>query len=77
MFSLQGGASSCKWEIRTAHLTSPYMRADYIGPEHVPHDHGALFVITVGQAINYYDSGVDGWGEKARPGWVAMDAGYM
>lgn len=74
IFALQGGASSCGWEINTNHITAPTMYVEYIGPERLLQDQTAIFKVTVAQAVNYYDAGVAQ--DKDRPGWVAMDYGY-
>ena len=43
LFSLDGGASSCQWEVGTAHRSAPTLSWEYIGPDVLPADTAALF----------------------------------
>jgi hypothetical protein len=73
IFSLQGGASSCKWEVNTYHRSAPTMEVDYLGPDLIPPDQPALFKVTIANAIYYYEAGPT---DKLRPGWASADLGY-
>jgi hypothetical protein len=74
IFSLQGGASSCKWEANTYHKSAPTVKVDYVGPDQIPPDQPALFKMNLGNEVNYYEGGIAGG--KLRPGWVTLDDSY-
>jgi hypothetical protein len=74
LFSLDGGASACTWEVNTYHRSDPTLKVDYVGADNVAPDQPALFFVTVGNNIFYYENGpVAG---KWRPGWAATNLGY-
>ena len=74
LFSLDGGASQCTWEVGTAHRVQPTILGEYIGPPTLKPDDAALFKVTVGNNLNYYGAGPAAG--KFRPGWAAGDGGY-
>ena len=73
LFFTNGGASSCGWEAGTAHRSAPTVKSKYVGPADLPPDQPALFELTLGNEINYYESGQDA---IDRPNWVYHDVGY-
>jgi hypothetical protein len=74
LFALDGGASACTWEANTYHRSDPTLSVDYVGADNVAPDQPALFLVTVGNNVFYYEGGpVAG---KWRPGWAATDLGY-
>ena len=74
LFSLDGGASQCLWEVGTAHRSIPMLKAEYIGPEQIGPDDAALFKVNVGNGLSYYEAGISP--TKFRPGWSMADGGY-
>ena len=74
LFSLDGGASSCQWEVGTAHRTAPSLSWKYLGPDVLPADQLALFQVKLSNSINYYQAGPREWD---RPGWMGTDTGYV
>jgi len=74
LLSLDGGASSCQWEVGTAHRSAPTLAWEYVGPETVAADEPALFRVTLGNSVNYYQAGPVA---KTRPGWSGTDTGYV
>jgi hypothetical protein len=74
LFVLDGGASSCAWEVKTKPRAAPKMEAVYVGPDRPAPDQPALFKVTLGQAENYYEAGP--LTPKWRPGWLETDKGY-
>ena len=74
LFSLDGGASQCLWEVGTAHRSMPMLKAEYIGPEQIGPDDAALFRVNVGNGLSYYEAGISP--TKYRPGWSIEDGGY-
>lgn len=74
LFSLDGGASSCQWEVGTAHRTAPSSSWKYIGADVVPEDQPAFFSVKLSNTINYYQAGPREW---FRPGWMGTDTGYV
>ena len=73
LFSLDGGASSCAWEVGSAHRSAPTLKWKYIGPDLLRADQAALFTVTLSNAQNYYQAGVSSG--KTRPGWTMVDYG--
>jgi hypothetical protein len=78
-FALDGGASSCQWEVFTAHRSAPTLQISYLGPDRPAADEPALFKVTLGQATNYYQNsiGFGPNGELFRTGWKGTDTGYV
>jgi hypothetical protein len=74
LFALDGGASACTWEVNTYHRSDPTLSVAYVGADNVAPDQPALFLVTVGNNVFYYEGGpVAG---KWRPGWAATNLGY-
>ena len=73
LFSLDSGASSCQWEVGTVHRSAPTLAWEYIGPDVLGPDDAALFRVTLGNSISYYQAGPN---SKNRPGWVAAENGF-
>ena len=74
LFSLDGGASQCVWEVGTAKRSMPTLAVEYIGPGVLGPDDTAVFKVTVANALDYYGAGPAGG--KLRPGWQERDHGY-
>ena len=74
LLSLDGGASSCQWEVGTAHRSAPTLEWQYIGRDVLGPDDKALFAVTLGNSINYYSGGPSE--NKYREGWTRSDGGY-
>lgn len=74
LFSLDGGASSCQWEVGSAHRSAPGLEWEYIGPPQIAPDQPALFKVKVSNAINYYAAGPE---SRFRPHWMGTDTGYV
>ena len=76
LFSVDGGASHCQWEVGTAHRSSLTMAWEYLGDPELPvrADEAALFRVTLGNTINYHEAGTT---SKDRPGWTGDDRGYV
>jgi hypothetical protein len=73
LFVLDGGASSCAWEVKTKPRAAPKMSVVYVGADRPARDQPALFKVTLGQAENYYEAGpLPMW----QPGWLETDKGY-
>ena len=74
LFSLNGGASQCVWEVGTKERSMPTLAVEYIGPDVLGPDDTAVFRVTVANARDYYGAGPAGG--KSRPGWQERDHGY-
>lgn len=74
ILSIQGGASSCKWEYNTYHRAAPAMSVDYTGPKFLPPTAPALFKLRLENAVQYYENGPSTG--KSRPGWTEVAKGY-
>ena len=74
LLSLDGGASSCQWEPGTAHKSAPTLKWHYLGADVLPADEAALFRVTLGNTVNYYQAGTNA---KDRTGWKNSDNGCV
>ena len=74
LFGMDGGASSCQWEVGTAHRSAPTLSWEYMGPDVLQIDEHALFKVTLGQGIEYMGSDPI---DKFRPGWMDTDFAYV
>lgn len=90
LFALDGGASTCQWEVGTVHRAAPTFAWEYIGPEKLHTDEPALFKLAVGNSVGYYENGAaDSYTDLetdpltpsepkklSKPGFTSTDAGY-
>jgi hypothetical protein len=74
LFSLQGGASSCRWEVNTYHRVAPTLAVEYVGPSSLSVSQAAVFKVKMGNAAYYYEAGPSAG--KDRPGWNSQMLGY-
>ena len=75
LFYLNGGASSCHWEIGTAHRSAPTLQWKYIGPNEIAQDMPAIFRLTLGNSLSYYEQGMRT--DVDRPHWQLSEIGYV
>ena len=75
LYSVDGGASQCMWEVGTAHRSMPTLKAEYIGADLLGPEENALFRVTIGNSLDYYGAGVASG--KYRPGWSIANSGYL
>merc|ERR1719473_269966 len=74
IFIPDGGASSCLWEVDTAHRSSPSITSDYIGPEFLAPDDPGLFRVTLQNRVAYYqNTPVRDFGSAT---WATSSVGY-
>jgi len=74
LFSLDGGASSCQWEVGTAHRSQPTLSWEYLGADVLAPDEPAMFRVVLKNELSYYPAGPE---SKWREGWMGTDTGYV
>jgi hypothetical protein len=75
LFVNNGGASSCGWEVETAHRTSPNLELEYVGPEFLPATDPAIFKATLKNYIYYYEKTAVS-PERGSDMWPSSSLGY-
>jgi uncharacterized small protein (DUF1192 family) len=75
LFVNSGGASSCAWEVETAHRTDPNLELEYVGPEFLPANDPAIFKATLKNYRYYYEKTAVS-PERGTDMWSSSSLGY-
>ena len=75
VFYTNGGASSCHWEVGTAHRSALTLKWKYIGADVLTPDQPAIFKVTLANELGYYEEGMRG--NVDRPNWALQEIGYV
>jgi hypothetical protein len=75
LFVNNGGASSCAWEVETAHRTSPNLELEYVGPMFLPANNPAIFKVTLKNYRYYYENTAVS-PERGTDMWASSSLGY-